>query len=123
MDGKRSIVPIVFGCLYLIQGTIMVIQRAIAFMRKPHLLYTTSILIGLLLFYAGIGLLRLKGWSRKVVIYLNIFWIIYTYSLLIVFKTKFYNDVIGLLLFVLVNIYFIVPIYYLTRPQVKEQFK
>jgi len=112
-----------FGCLYLIQGTIMVFQRTIIFLRKPHPLYATAIAIGLLLFYAGIGLLKLKDWSRKVVIYLNIFLIIYAYSLLIVFKVKLHKDVIGLLLFVLVNIYFIVPIYYFTRPKVKEQFK
>lgn len=116
MNEKKLVGVILFGYLYLFQGIVMVISRYI----KGHIL---ALLIGLLTFCIGIGLLKLRELARKFAIYLNLFFIIYAYFILIIFKVRIIRDIISLLLFILVNIYFIFPIFYFTRLRVKGKFR
>jgi uncharacterized membrane protein HdeD (DUF308 family) len=129
MEEKTSLGIKIFGIWYLIQGVIMFIDRIIVSIRRPNSLFIVVIFLGLLLFCIGIGLLKLKEWSRKASIYLNIWYLVFLYLYILVsvlhfgVKPYYKGIIIRLLLLVFVNIYFILPIYFFSRPITKRQFK
>jgi len=94
----------------------------------PIIMYTYLALISIFSPICGIGLLLLKEWGRKIEIIKYIFtylgfWLIITLgaiftntSIIRVFKIAWGR-------FLLLTIVLMIPVFFFTRPKVKEQFK
>jgi hypothetical protein len=92
------------GAAFICEGTIWVL---ILFCLFPLLLLTLLI--------ANIGILNLKEWSRKLLIYVALLGItLCVINIIFLEDTTFISPIISVIL--------VLAIYYFTRPQVKRQF-
>lgn len=141
MNNKRPFGITVLGWIYIIDACVTLsfaslIIPTIDFKKyssiSPEAHFVTLIieaLLGIVYLIGGIGILRLFHWARKLLIIsavVNILFLLFAPILidLMVFKGFSLSNVF----FVLVQqrfffLFLIAAIYYLTRPQVKEQFR
>jgi len=89
--------------------------------------YIFAMLVQIILFLGiGIGLLKLKEWARKFVIYSNIIVILLFISRIIwlyVFSPESPLMPFGIMAILTVVPILLLVIYFFTRPKVKEQFE
>ena len=132
MEKKRSVGVAVFGYLGIILGIFSLITGIFSGAKSPH--YSGGIPSGLVMIFLSINLLRLRNWSRILLLILNCleFIILTIGSLFVLFfisweylKTLEPQFPIFALIFftcflIIYNLSFLI---YFTRPKVKEQFK
>lgn len=130
MQKKRPKGVTIFGILFLIGALFSAFYtlKYFSIFTKWWLIYT-SILYILLVFAAGVGLLMLKGWARKLSLGFAIFFIIrQTYNgvrdLSYVYNQEPSVFVIssGILILILCLSVNCLLFWYLSRPKIKEQF-
>ncbi len=126
LNTKRSIGVTIFGFLYIICGLIMICDTTPK-LRAAFIDWIDTFLFSLLIFITGIGLLKLKEWSRIACIGINIC-LILTFAGL-AFANRFFVGtsmkrliLTNLSLFSLIAICFIFPIYYFARLGTRERF-
>lgn len=127
MEKKRSKGITIFGWIYILFSVCGLMTLIAGILEGQGILYIFAMLVEIILFLAiGIGLLKLKEWARKFVVYSNIIVI-----LLFISRTIWLYVVspesplfpIGIMaIFTAVPILLLI-IYFFTRPKVREQFK
>ena len=138
MENKRSIGVTAFGIIFIIQSASVLIKDCIKFNASDWMVYYGFISSVILLILA-INILQLKEWSRKGIIYFQIFVTAISVLLFMLYASKLYvpNMIVRgkniplegktLWIFGGINMIFVaiatfVVIYFFTRPKVKEQF-
>ncbi len=131
MEKKRSVGVTVFGCIGLC-GAILDVFWSLFNIQNLNLFL---LFIGLIFIFLSYNLLRLKNWSRTLLLRVNI---ITAFAMTIVVVLILFilpiKDIIGefkrrgyflytSILFSITFIYTCSFIYFFTRPKVKEQFK
>ena len=122
MENVKKVIIALFGYIYFLQGMCIIIMHTAIWTVRPDFQYALSTGTGIALLCTAIGLFRLKELARKITIILNIFFLINTW-LSIFSMYKIVSTGNGWLWAIWHNICFILPIYFFTRPGIKEQFR
>ena len=123
---KRSIGVTIFGWFYILFSICGFMTLIAAILEWQGMLYIFAMLGQILLFLGmGIGLLKLREWARKLVVYLNIIVVLLFIARtlwLYVFTPESSLFPIGIMaIFTIVPILLLI-IYFFTRPKVKALF-
>jgi len=124
MAKKRSIGVMILGwyfilnsishflCVFIYALSDISIEKITpSFVKYPPII--TACWIGMI--FLGRGLLALQEWARKVTIFLFIFLILF-FAAVLVFVSIYFMHII-------VFVFALIGLYFLTRPKVREQFK
>jgi len=126
MDKKRSVGVTIFGWLYILLSICGFITLIAAILEWQGMLYIFAMLGQILLFLSmGIGLLKLREWARKLVVYLNIIVVLLfiTRTLwLYVFTPESPLFPIGIRAIFTIAPILLLIIYFFTRPKIKALF-
>ena len=134
MEKKRSVGLIIFGILALITpillhfGILLLFFRAITLFKLNPLGFILNRLYMLSWLIAGVGILALKIWARKLVIALSLIGILGTVFVMwiifpLILEEKATIELMGILHCLAVSLYYLIFTFYFTRNKVKDQFK
>jgi len=90
-------------------------------MVTPFIVAVFNLAISIVFFMIGKNLFKLKEWGRKSAFYLSLFWLVIT--CLWFFWALIRNDFRSLISLIIWGSIYSIVVYYLSRPNVKEQFK
>lgn len=132
MEKKRSIGVTMFGWILILYSIVGLIKRALFLVNwdfhKGFPLEVTSDWILVLFLIAGVGLVKLKNWGRRLVILAALIKLFFYLKSLYLAFTPAYKNATGITIsfwisIAIFGIIYLLIIYYFTRPKVKEQFK
>ncbi|MFC1674604.1 hypothetical protein ACFL1K_01725 [Candidatus Omnitrophota bacterium] len=122
MMKKRSIVLTAIGLLLIIVPISNVFIHFVCYQKIAQPVFVT-ILLFCISVLSGAGVLLLKEWGRKLAVILSVFGVIVGLGAAFVIPGMVLGHPLGLIITLSGTVYFGLILYYLTRPQVKIQFK